>query len=1053
LVFELRFLGPVQAVRGGHEVPLGGPRQRAVLAVLVLDAGRVVPAGRLVEEVWRGRPPLGAAKTLRSYVSRLRSVLGPEMAVVSRGGGYALSASSGQLDVSQFERLVAEGRAVMGAGEAAAAGNRFREALALWRGPAFADVADVEPLAREGARLEELRLVAQEGRLEADLAVGSHAEVAGELESLVGEHPLRERLWYLLMLALYRGGRQADALAAYQRARAMLAGELGLEPGQELRDLERAVLRQQVPPVAPDRQRHNLPAQLTSFVGREQELAVLGKLLGEARLVTLTGAGGAGKTRLAVELAAGVIGRFTDGVWLAELAGISDPGLVAAQVMEVLGVRQAGDMPVIEALGFRLRSAELLLVLDNCEHVLDACAQLAGVLCSGSPGLRVLATSREPLGIPGEAAFPVPPLALPAEGCGAAVIAGAPAVRLFLDRGASARPGAGLADTPVTVIGRICRELDGLPLAIELAAARTSTLSVEEVEAHLTDKFAFLAYRRPVADPRHQALKAAIEWSYELLPAAEQDAFRQLSVFAADFGLEQAAQVCCGGDEAAAFDLMDRLASKSLAVAETAGGQTRYRLLETIRQYAAARLAETGSAGPARRRHAGAFLALAERERDLAVLAREHGNFRAALSWSLSQDNETGPRLARALGGFWLAHGFFHEGQDWLERALATGPADPRLHADLLRLLGMTLVHTDLERAEIILSEGCRIATAAGLHAARARIGVQLWEVHGLRGRTDPEALKQCEAAAAELAAQGDLEGLAEAWVAIGARHIYLGDLPAAIEAFECAVTYARESGNHLAELDAVSSLVEALTELPIPADVAIVRAERYLETASGDPWAEAAILNPLALLYGYAGRFADARAAIARAQSAQTRSGAEIESALSSAQAGEIEMIASDPAAAEPELKKGCDALRATGERGYLSSWLPSLAEAEYALGRVGEAYRLTEEAKAMATAGDLYAQARWRATRAKVLAHRGQFTTARQLADEAETLIAPTSWAHLQAAMLVAKAEVSKLAGSPAEAADSLRKALRIYQDRRAVPLADQTRAALASLSAEPG
>ena len=250
-VFELRFLGPVQAVRAGRDVPLGGPRQRAVLALLALDAGRVVPAGRLVEEVWRGRPPPGAAKTLRSYVSRLRSALAPEVPVVARGGGYALSADPGQLDVRRFERLVAEGQAALGGGEAAAAGNRFREALALWRGPALADVADVEPLAREGARLEELRLVAVEGRLEADLAAGWHAEVAGELERLVGEHPLRERLWRLLMLALYRGGRQADALAAYQRARAVLAGELGLEPGQELRELERAVLRQEVPPPAP----------------------------------------------------------------------------------------------------------------------------------------------------------------------------------------------------------------------------------------------------------------------------------------------------------------------------------------------------------------------------------------------------------------------------------------------------------------------------------------------------------------------------------------------------------------------------------------------------------------------------------------------------------------------------------------------------------------------------------------------------------------------------------------------------------------------------------
>jgi tetratricopeptide (TPR) repeat protein len=515
---------------------------------------------------------------------------------------------------------------------------------------------------------------------------------------------------------------------------------------------------------------------------------------------------------------------------------------------------------------------------------------------------------------------------------------------------------------------------------------------------------------------------------------------------------QRPSEVCsssCRGDEAAAFDLVDRLASKSLVVAETAGGQTRYWLLETIRHYAADRLAEMGDAEPARRRHAAAFLALAERERDLAVLAREHDNFRAALGWSLSQDGETGPRLAWALGDFWLARGFLQEGQEWLERALATGPADPRLRADLFRLLGMTLIHTDPERAPATLSEGCQIPTVAGLQAIQARIQVQLLDVHTLLGRTDPEALSECEAAAAVLGTEGDLAGLAEAWFAIGSRRFWSGDGPAAAEAFERAASYAARSGNHLAERLAVGWLVATL---PVPADVQIGRAERYLEAASGDQWAEAAILHPLALLYGYTGRFADARAAITRAQSVQTRCGAKIDAATNAVIAGHIEMIAGDAAAAEAELKKGCDALRAMGQRGVLSSALPALAEAKYALGRFGEAQRLTEEAEALAPAADLDAQARWRTVRAKVLAQRGQFTAARQLGDEAEALIAPTTWADLQAEVQVAKAEVAKLAGAPAEAAASLREALHIYEDRRAAPLVDQTRATLASLPTTP-
>jgi DNA-binding SARP family transcriptional activator len=298
-VVEFGILGPVQVVRDGQVLGLGGPRRRAVLALLLAAGGQVIPAERLAEELWRGCPPPGAAGTLRSHVSRLRTLLSPDAVLVAQGGGYALAVEAGQLDARRFERLMGAAREALDRGAVAAAGGRFREALALWRGRALADVADVESLAREGARLEELRLVAVEGRIEADLALGLEAEVAGELETLVAEYPVRERLWRLLVLALYRAGRQADALAAYRRAREMLAEELGIEPGAELRELEQAVLRQEVPAMPPPA-RHNLPVRLTSFVGRERELAAVGRLVGEARLVTLAGAGGAGKTRLAV---------------------------------------------------------------------------------------------------------------------------------------------------------------------------------------------------------------------------------------------------------------------------------------------------------------------------------------------------------------------------------------------------------------------------------------------------------------------------------------------------------------------------------------------------------------------------------------------------------------------------------------------------------------------------------------------------------------------------------------------------------------------------------
>jgi predicted ATPase/DNA-binding SARP family transcriptional activator len=1057
-VLEFGVLGPVQAVRDGRELGLGGPKQRAVLALLLVEAGRAVPADYLVGALWRGAPPRGAAGTLRAYMSRLRGSLGSDVVLAARGGGYALEVEPDRLDAGRFERLVGAGRDALGRGEAAIAAGRFAEALALWRGRALADVAEVEPLALEAARLEELRLVAVEGRAEADLELGLAAEVAGELERLVAEYPLRERLWRLLVLALYRAERQADALAAYHRARQMLAGELGIEPGEELRRLEEAVLRQEVPPPAPRQVNHNLPAQLTGLLGREWELAALEELLGKARLITLTGAGGVGKTRLAVELAAGMLREFRDGVWLADLAGIADPELVPSLVMETLGVRQSSGVPVMEALGFRLRSAELLLVLDNCEHLLGACAELAVALLGGSPGLRVLATSREPLGVPGEAVYVVPPLAVPPEQADARAQPGAAAVRLFLERASAARAGGGAAAGPVAVVARICRELDGLPLAIELAAARASVLSVEEIEARLADKFGFLAYRRPIAGRRHQALKTAIGWSYDLLPAQEARVFGELSVFAGGFSLRAAAAVCCGGDEAAALDVTDGLAGKSLVVAEAAAGGTRYRLLDTIRQYAADRLAEAGEHGQARRRHAATFLDLAERERELAVLAREHDNFRAALDWSLSGDtegSEIGPRLARALGGFWLARGFLQEGQGWLERALALGPADAETHADLLRLLGAVLHQAgDLEQAEAVLSEGFQVAATAGLRKVHARIQVLLADIHPRLGRCGiAEAAEESEAAAAVLESEGDLEGLAEAWLSIGQLRFFQGKGPASAEAIERAEACARRSANHYAQQEIARWLIVPYTELSISADAAIGHAEQLLEAAAGDPWAEASIVAQLAVLYAFVGRFADARAAIVRSQSTFTGAGAKFSWAECQMHAGWIEMMAGNPAAAERVLKQGSEALREMGDRAYLSSVLATLAHALYAQGLLGEAQQLTEEVEVISSADDISEQARWRLTRAKVLARRGQFTTARQLVGEAGALAAPTSWPAMHAEVLAAQAEVYQLAGAREEAADSLRKALRIYEERRASALAERTRAALASLTTRAG
>ena len=631
-------LGPVLArAADGTEVALGGPRPRALLALLLLDAGRVVGTDLLIDALYGEEPPGAAANALQAQVSRLRRRLG--VPIDLHPAGYRLAVDPEDVDLHRFTRLTHDGQHALRAADHAEAARLLGEALALWRGRALADVE--APFAEpQAARLGEARLAALEHHAEARLALGDASALVTELREAANAHPLRERLQSLLIRALTVAGRQAEALTVFEDARRALSEELGADPSPELAAAHLAALR------AEPLRTTAVPAQLTSFIGREDELIRVAELLEAARLVTLTGPGGAGKTRLAIE-AAGTDACFVD---LAPLRGGSE---VSQAVLDALGLRERGlfggpglSDPVRRIVS-ALTDRSLLLVFDNCEHVIADAARLVHRLLTACPGLRVLATSREPLGITGEALCPLPPLRE------------ATALRLFADRAAAAAPDAALDED---VVRRICAALDRLPLAIELAAARLRTIPLAQLENRLEDRFRLLSRGSRTAAPRHQTLHAVVAWSWALLTPEEQELLRRLAVFAGGATVASVAQVCVVS-EVDAEDILGGLVDKSLA--EVHGG--RFRMLDTIRAYASDRLAESGELDAVSRAHAEFFLELARtadphlrREEQLTWLARltaEHANLRATLRWAVRADTRLALRLVGVLTSYWRLRG------------------------------------------------------------------------------------------------------------------------------------------------------------------------------------------------------------------------------------------------------------------------------------------------------------------------------------------------------------------------------------------------------------
>jgi len=592
---------------------------------LLIHANQLLSADLIIEEIWGEHPPKGGAKTLQVHVSNLRKALEPDRkpgqpaeVLVTHAGGYSLRVDPNRIDAIVFEDLVDEGRRVLST-DPQQASEALRTALDIWRGRPYEDFAYESFAQGEIRRLEEVKLLALEDSLEAELAGGYHAESVGELQALTEEFPLRERIWGLLMLALYRSGRQGDALRAYQTARKMLGEELGIEPSPELRRLEEEILfHSQSLHLAhePAPTPHNLPERVSSFLGREPEIARVAGTLSTAREVTLTGPGGVGKTSLAIETARTLLGSHRDGVWMVDLAAVQEPGLTVQTVADVVGVAELQQARLLPALLDHLKGRQVLLILDNCEHVVEESARLTASLLEGASGVTVLATSREALQTKGETIWPVPPLPVPAVGRSAPWTAeealGFDAVRLFETRAGAAGGDFVLDDGNADAVVEICQSLDGLPLALELAAAQTTILSPAQISDRLTGRLSVLTGGRRTWPERHRTLRGTIEWSYDLLAHSEQQLFDRLSVFEGDFSLA-AAEAVGGGEQL--IVLLRRLVDASM-VATIAGdgvaAETRFRLLETLREYGRERLDLSGETDHIRSRHTSFYPEIVE---------------------------------------------------------------------------------------------------------------------------------------------------------------------------------------------------------------------------------------------------------------------------------------------------------------------------------------------------------------------------------------------------------------------------------------------------------
>ena len=845
-------LGPFEVrTDDGAFADVPGARLRGLLTALALKPGQAVPKATLVDWIWGEQPPADATNALQRLVSRLRKAL-PDGVVEGQTDGYRLTVDPDDVDAVRFERLVVAGQTRTEDGSRRV--RLLREAIALWRGPAMQDVGlqDSEAFDAAVARLEGLRLTAMEDRFEAEVGLGHGAELVPELTDLVAAHPLRERLAAALMRALVAAGRDSEALLVFQRAREALADALGVDPSPELSALHVALLRgelgQREDSAGQTGRKTNLRAELTSFVGKGADVAAVRELIAEHRLTTLIGPGGSGKTRLATETARTLLGDLPDGAWMVELAAIGADGDVAQSTLAGLGLRDAllGGTPnaePIDRLIAAIRERETLVILDNCEHVIESAAVFAHRVLGECRRLRILATSREPLGITGEALWLVEPLALPDEHPSRAEMESSPAVQLLRDRARAVRQDLAADTSTLATMVRVCRALDGIPLAIELAAARLRTMSLDQLAHRLDDRFRLLTSGSRTALPRHRTLRAVVDWSWELLTDAERMVLRRLSVFSGGVSLEAAERVCAWDavEQEQVLEMLISLAEKSLLLTG-ADSAPRYRMLGMIKEYAADRLAEAGEADLARHAHLDCFTELCETAEPhlrragqlewLVTLEAEHDNIVSAMRGALAAgEAHAAMRLAAAAGWYWWLGGHRAEGIELITAAASLpGEVSDEIRAIVYAFVVMFLTsgRGDEHQAEEWIHQAYRFsqrsqrrhpaqalvmplermlqAPDAFLPAwesllddedpwVRALARLQLGKMRIMLGQGGRDADAHLEKALAEFLALGERFGISFALTELADRIAVRGEFAGACEHYEQAIAVVTEVG------------------------------------------------------------------------------------------------------------------------------------------------------------------------------------------------------------------------------------------------------------------